>query len=63
VGFDEIEIELQGQQATVMLTVQLHGQGGWLSRGGRLSIQSRWQKVDGQWQVERARWRRLSGTN
>ena len=56
VSLSDIEIDLKKNQATVTLETSLSGQGGWLGQGRRLQIQSRWLKVDGQWQAERARW-------
>ena len=60
VSLTDIEIQLEDTQATVTLVAQLHGQGGWLGQGRRLQIQSRWQKVDGEWKIERARWRQIN---
>lgn len=57
VRLSDVEIQLDSEQrATTTLVAQVSGQGGWLGTGRNLHIQSRWQKVENDWQVERARW-------
>jgi len=60
VSLSEMEIQLEMPTATVRFTAQLYGQAGWLGHGRRLGIQSRWRKMDDEWQMERARWQVLN---
>lgn len=60
VRLTDVDIQIDKDWATVTLKAHLSGQDGWLGRGRQLDIQSRWQKVDGDWQVERARWQELN---
>ena len=60
VSLSEVDIQLEMPTATVTFIAQLHGQAGLFGHGRRLGIQSRWRKVDGEWQMERARWQILN---
>lgn len=60
VTFSLVEVDLQGDRATVRLTVALTGGNGrWIpERGSIQRIESGWRKQDGDWRCINAEWER-----
>lgn len=60
VTFSAVEVELQGDRATVRMTVALTGGNGrWIpERGSIHRIESGWRKQDGDWRCINAQWER-----